>query len=518
MEEKNLNPISEKIITESKNYVFPIKIQDKIGSCFFINILKTLYLCINYDLLTEEFIKSKGVISINENIQIKLDEKTRIIPFKNQCKFILIENSNDIPPNYKLNLETDLNPDQYINRDAYLFAFNNTTDNNLENKGGYIPGKILDIKEYKILHQFNTKNLLTVAPICCLFNDTVSNQKLIKVIGIQLEDPDTKGYKSVSFGYLLRYVLSETNIEFGDKKENEHNLLKSDKFLKEIVESENYSFYTLQQYRESIKDLHIKISSYYMHQTLQNYNTKYKIINDGEYRRYLKNLYLFKNINIYQESIFNSIDIVKNLNKILLSNDFNLIGKFSYFISGFMYVLNKYSKDYVCQFKNDGDLLYSRAKLSLKELEYLDEISTKVKNEDKIITFKTFLFNVASLEHFHGKMCALLLDIENYFSFFNTDKFDTKIFIEHHFQKGWQTSCFSTKTYNYKTFNLFTFFKVNEVKINFEEKYAEIKLEVVGKNEIFEEKFNIKGKDYFDYTVDYIENENLIKIYDSNRN
>ena len=127
MEERNLNPISEEIISESKNYIFPIKINDNLGTCFFINTISAIYLCINYNILPEEYIKSKGDIKINEKLTIKLDEKRRIIPFNNQCKFIKIEDSDKIPPNYILDLENDLNPEQYIGRDAYLFAYYNTS-------------------------------------------------------------------------------------------------------------------------------------------------------------------------------------------------------------------------------------------------------------------------------------------------------------------------------------------------------------------------------------------------------
>ena len=65
---------------------------------------------------------------------------------------------------------------------------------------------------------------------------------------------------------------------------------------------------------------------------------------------------------------------------------------------------------------------------------------------------------------------------------------------------------------NYKIFDLFTFFKVNEVKINFEDKYAEINLELVGKNEIFEDKFSNKGNQYVDYKVVYDDDTNEIKF------
>ena len=207
-------------------------------------------------------------------------------------------------------------------------------------------------------------------------------------------------------------------------------------------------------------------------------------------------MHLFKNICTYQERIFNDREIVNNLNEIFLSKDFNKINNFSYFISGFMYVLNNYSEDYICQFKNDEGILYTRIKLSLEELIELDKIANKTENEDKIITFKTFLNNVIN---FDNDVSRLLLNIKKLFTIDFSDRYDTKIYIRHHYKEEWKASCFTTLLgIDSKIFDLFTFFKVNEVKINFEEKKAEINLELVGKNVIFEEKFNEKGNEYMD--------------------
>ena len=515
MEERNLRPISGQLITQSKDYIFPIEVLGKKGTCFFINVLvnavKTIYLCINYDLITDEFVKLKGEINIDGKIIIKLDENTKIIPFKNQCKFIEIKGTKP-DDKYILNLEDELKPEDYINEDAYLLCYYHSDDND-ENKGGYISGKILNIDGYKIIHQFNTKNLLSVAPICLYKNDTDNNLQIFKVIGIQLENPDLKEYKYMSYGYLLKYVLKESNIEFNGY--NNLNFISSSRqyeFLPEFIKNSKYSFYTFEEYKNSIIKFHIEISKYYKDQTLQNFNNNYNIVSRPEYYNYLKNLFLFKNISNNQQLIFNDLEIVNNLNKILLSNDFNKINKFSYFISGFMYVLNKYSKEKDVTFINDGDMLYTRTKLSLEELRKLDEIAASPDNKDKIITFKTFLFNVASLEHLNGHICAFILDFSNYLAIDFSGKFDTKIFIQHHFNQEWEPSCFSTMPLNYKIFDLFTFFKVNEVKINFEDKYAEINLELVGKNEIFEDKFSNRGNQYVDYKVVYDDDTNEIKF------
>ena len=515
MEETNLRPISKQLLSKCKNYIFPINIQGKSGTCFFINILvnneNTIYLSINYDLITNEFINSKGVIDINEKLKIKLDENRKIFSFKNQCKFILIEKDDNIPNNYILNLENELNPKEYINEDAYLLCYYNSNNNADEIKGGFIPGKILNINGYRIKHKFNTKNLLSVAPICIYNYDLKNNLEIFKAIGIQLENPEFENFKYMSYGYLLKYVLKESNIEFDGNNLDFEISLNSYEYFPELIKYSKYSFYTFDEYKNSIIKFHIAISRFYKEQTIQNFNIYYNIINKPEYNTYLKNLHLFKNIRTYQERIFDDREIVNNLNEILLSKDFSKINNFSYFISGFMYVLNNYSEDYICQFKNDEGILYTRIKLSLEELIELDKIANKTENEDKIITFKTFLNNVIN---FDNDVSRLLLNIKKLFTIDFSDRYDTKIYIRHHYKEEWKASCFTTLLgIDSKIFDLFTFFKVNEVKINFEEKKAEINLELVGKNVIFEEKFNEKGNEYMDYNIEYNDDENIIYLY-----
>ena len=190
-------------------------------------------------------------------------------------------------------------------------------------------------------------------------------------------------------------------------------------------------------------------------------------------------------------------------------NNYEMIQDFSYFIAGYIYALNTYSAENHCQFINDGNLLYTRMKLKKHDLIELD------KNLNKLITFKTFLFDVTTLEHLNGKINALIIDFQNYFTFLKADEFDTKIYIKHNFEYIWKPSCFSTLN-NYKIFNLFTFFKVIEVKINFETKYAELKLDVVGKAEIFENKLGIRQNANNRYVINYDNNNNRIEIYNSN--
>ena len=78
----------------------------------------------------------------------------------------------------------------------------------------------------------------------------------------------------------------------------------------------------------------------------------------------------------------------------------------------------------------------------------------------------------------------------------------------------WKVSCFNNIK-NAKKFNLFSFFKVIEVNINYETKSAEITLETVGKNEIFEAKIGKKENEKIKYYIEYAPDRNIIRIYDS---
>ena len=66
---------------------------------------------------------------------------------------------------------------------------------------------------------------------------------------------------------------------------------------------------------------------------------------------------------------------------------------------------------------------------------------------------------------------------------------------------------------NNKIFNLFSFFKVNEVKINYETKNAEIRLELVGKKKIFEQ--TIGNNENAKFNIYYDKNQNYVEIIEA---
>ena len=167
MEEKNYNPISQEIISEIKNYLFPIEINGKYGTVFFfqicINTIKAIYLCISYDLLSEDYIKAGKELKINENIKLKLNESIKILSFNNQCKLILIEEDKIPRKNIEKHiLDIDIPSGKYTNQDAYLFAYSYPFN---ENGGGYIQGKIINVDGYKILEFLHKDKALKQIPV-----------------------------------------------------------------------------------------------------------------------------------------------------------------------------------------------------------------------------------------------------------------------------------------------------------------------------------------------------------------
>ena len=105
--------------------------------------------------------------------------------------------------------------------------------------------------------------------------------------------------------------------------------------------------------------------------------------------------------------------------------------------------------------------------------------------------------------------------IKNYgFLISDSNKFDTNIYITHNFDNLWKASCFSFVD-NSKIFNLFSFFRVKEVNINYRRKSASIKLETVGKYEIFEAEIGKKENENIEYNIEYSPENNIIRIYDS---
>ena len=242
----------------------------------------------------------------------------------------------------------------------------------------------------------------------------------------------------------------------------------------------NY-FYTLEEYQKHVIKFHNLISKFYVSQTTDNFNIHYSALK--EYlaghpaftlvnNRFLDLLVYFKDQNNFSKRIKD--EIIDNLNKILSSDNLDLIENFSYFIAGLMLALYTYGTVKSCVFVNNGDVLYKRVNLNYEDVKRLES------NKDNIILFKTFLKDITTLEHLHGMIYKNKID----FDFVKkNNKFDTKINIIHSFnENSWLATCFSLSTFFFpeKIFNLFSFFKVIDVDINYDKKEVEVTLQNVG--------------------------------------
>ena len=203
----------------------------------------------------------------------------------------------------------------------------------------------------------------------------------------------------------------------------------------------NY-FYTLQEYKQHVIKLHNLISKHYVSQNTTNFLNHYSILKDylKKYpafmvmnKKFLDDLEYFKDTNNFSTPIKH--EIIFNLNKILSSNNLELIEMFSYFIASTMFALVSYSTIKGAFFINNGDKLYKRVNLNYEDVVRFE------KNLNNIILFKTFVNEMTTLEHLHGQIYRYKID-----SSFKKklNKFDTQIFIINHYDaQHWKPSCIS---------------------------------------------------------------------------
>ena len=323
MEDTNYPPMEKELLNKFKNYIFLIELNGKYGTGFFIKCNNRVYLCTSYELIPKNF---KGKIKLNNNIFLKIDRNTTIKSFEDKCKFILILDKEKLKINEDNILDIDIIYD-YIDKIAFLLAYdergiaNNETD--ILNPVMII-GKILNIKDgYKIEHEFHTKYLLFCSPIVII--KKINNINKIYLIGIQMEDPSIKQSKYMTYGYLITYVLYEIGIQLNNIINNSIIGFKN-RFIDEFENNKirNLSFYTFDEYKNSIIYLHFLLAKYYNNQSEVNFNINYLLVNKPENKKYLKRFHFFKNINNNLERIYGENEIISNINEILSTNNLDL--------------------------------------------------------------------------------------------------------------------------------------------------------------------------------------------------
>ena len=545
------------------NSIVRIKIRKKegnnLGTGFFMktnikgNNIPFLYT--NYHIIEQEDLNDKKTFYIyygpkdkEKKVSIKLDRNKRIIKlFKKPVDVTLIEilQIDNIPEDKYLFLDDSYLKDgfeSYVDKNFYLAGY----PNNEINAGDIFlcSGKILGINGFEFNHDLDTRKGSSGSPVCLIENN--------KVIGIHKNgDQNLNMNYGVFLGYILESLENENvNIEINNNNNKNNNDINNNNINNNNINNnninsnninidsnyinidniniinnnnnDNYCFFTFREYKEDYLKFHKMIANHYVNQSEYNFNKNYKQLCNYLHfynfklekktkDEFLKSLIDFKDI--YAKSIFEKIvfksDFINDINELLLSKNSELLKRLSYFIGGYMLALNKCGNTLDCEYKQNTEL-YQRRKMGYKELMKLQE------NINQIICFKTFLCDIAPSGHIHGEIYRGFINGKTFLHNFYlnlVDKnimYDCKITINHIFQDNWKTNCFSVFSkdiisFPQKIFNLFSFFRVKEVKIDQNDKSAQIVLDTIGKKEILE--YKIWNK----HTVEYNNNENIIE-------
>ena len=510
--------VPESVTKKLFNSIVRIEFLGNIGTGFFMKIkIKSIYLpslLTNFHVIKKEHVDKKETIYIffgekerEKKIPIKLDNNKRFIKaFDKELDVTVIEIlksdkiSSDKFLNYDLNYKSERGYDEYLNKNFCLAGYPSL--NMLKKEKHISSGKIKSIVDgYRFHHYLNTRAGSSGSPIVLIENENV--------IGIHHAGDKNKG---INRGIFIGKVIEELN------KDNIEINLKHQKYLAEKIENNKY-FFTLEEYNNEIYDLHQKISKYYVNQTENFYYISYIELNE-----YLKDTTIklektrpeimssledFKDIQKNYEKIVKS-DFIKDIN-ILLETNFELVmDKFGYFVAGFMRALDLFGMSKDAYLKTESDL--EKKKI---EIDYKDLLTFK-KNINKIISFKSFLNEIAPLTHIHGYIYKFLNDVSSTVSSFRNNlvgknKFSVSLRIQfNHRDKIWLPNCYSVSTAAFpeKIFQLFTFFIIKNVIINEEKQSGEIFLESIGRKEILEERI------YNDMEINYISYNEREKIFE----
>lgn len=552
------------LIDQLKYYVALIEHNNKYSSCFFfseneINYSDSnmYYLCTSAEFISKKDVESKAKFNIYLGanylgiISIKLDTQQRKIKqSKISDEFIYIQmfpEMDKIPKDKFLTIKNS-NLNEYIGSNAkniYFIGFKNYIRKEIT----VIDCKFEELKDnYKMKINLEDNNYLGCSPLCIINQKELQTKNRFKIIGIigqynilkenhgYLLGPivenliDFQKAPNQLFNNIMNNIINNDN-DYNINNEINLNLNNNIDLTNEIIDDNigkgnnmvdtniiteeikllqfNY-FYTFDEYKKHIIKFHNLISKYYVTQTLQNYLQHYSLLENylkgyptfaNINRKFIDSLNILQNPQKFEEEFPN--EIIGDFNKILSSNNLELIEKLSYFIAGIMLGLNTYGIKKKCIFINNGDRLYTRVNLNYEDIKRFES------NKDKVIVFKTFLNEITTLDHFQGKVYKACIDSK--FSKKN-NKFDTQIHIRHIFdENSWKATCFSLNTtfFPEKVFNLFSFFKVKDINIDYTNKEAKVNLENVGIKEFMEERIAELNNHF---SVNYDRNENIIEV------
>ena len=521
----NSPSVSESASKKVYNSIVRIELKTNFGTGFFMNvkIFNNYLRCLitNYHIIKQDLVNKKEKIDIyygekerEKRNSIILDENKRYIGLFQEFDVSIIEilKSDNIEENKYLNYKSEKKYEEYLDKNIYLGGYPNTDIDNKERQiSSGIIKRINNKNKFYFYHILDTRSGSSGSPICLLENK--------KVIGIHKGDVVNKSF---NIGIFIGYIIDELNKD--EEKvvitNNKHNIILRNLFLNS--NEKNKYFFTKEEYNNEIYNIHHKISKYYVNQTENMYYVAFIDLNhfllnsniklEKTRKQIMKSLESFKDIQINYEEIIKS-DFINDINIYIMETNYELImDKFGYFIAGFMKALDLYGTKKNAFLPVESDL--EKKKI---EMEYKDLLQFK-KNINKIISFKTFLNEIAPLNHLQGQIYKLKNNISSFFSeVYNNYLLDKKKFYVslkikyNHKDKIWIPNCISVSTAGFpeKTIQLFTFFKIKNVIINEDKNLGEIELQSIGRKEILEEKLcNDLETNYIIYNSE----ENIFEI------
>lgn len=514
IEEVHLNhsSIPESASKKLYNSICRIEIDKSIATGFFIKFkvkeIELRFLVTNFHVISQKDVNLNKTFRIyfgekekenSRTINLNINERfIRCYPRPTDITIISILNTDNIQENKFL--IPDLNYkngfDIYYNKDFYLAGY--PKSDIFKKERHCSSGKIKKIDNYMIIHSLDTEAGSSGSPICLLENQLV--------IAIHRGGRENK---KENYGTFIGYVIDQLNQEDINNYNVIYNFINQNK----IIEKNKY-FFTFEEYNDKIYNYHKMIAKYFINQNENYFDVSFIDVNyflknsnlklGKKQEDFLSELEDFKNIDVNFKKIIFESEIIKDINNLLSSDFEKTIENFGYFIAGIMYSLEKCGNSLFCELKIDS-LLYNKFEMDYSDLKIFE------KNKSQIISFKTFLSELTTLEHLHGQLFRVIKDSKFFiYKFFNDTKYTVSFKINYKYNQLYKSNCFSvSKSFPEKIFQYFSFFKIKNVTIN-ENKYeAEIELDSIPRKEVIEEKLCDESKiNYLSYNRD----ENLLEI------
>lgn len=360
--------------------------------------------------------------------------------------------------------------DKYMNNMQNKYALAGYPNDYGHEKEGHISsGKIKEIDNIEFGHNIETGPGSSGSPICLIESSSV--------IGVHKE---ADFEECLNYGTFIGVII--------DELEKIYKEIDSNGFNKNMKAKSNKYFITLDEYiNGDYFSFHIKIINYYNNQNEKNYN-----ISKNEFENYLSEnkdkisilkhfrsevLEHFKKIDENYGMIIEDYIGVSQLPTLfkegLSSGNSALLEKLSYFIAGFVKALDKAGKGI-----NKNCQLFSRFNsLPLNELNIFKE------NIGNIISFKNFFLTHISRENKKESMKPG-----------NFNFYEVMFVVNYEYDSELEYDCFDISEFfffskaSFILFRIFSFFKIVDIKIDEENKSADIILKSIGRIKKFEKK------------------------------